>query len=154
MAFKGLKHCFPTPIPNCVTLQLNLYWLYAQAKGKKNHHIWEASKDSFILVFYDRKGRKYTIKFRQNSMNTFVGKLNREVCSYNFVIDKATISAWWWWCTPSMSALGRQRQMNLCEFKASLVSRASFRTVRATQRNPVSKTKQTKKLNSLFSWVW
>ena len=33
----------------------------------------------------------------------------------------------------------RQRQANLCEFEASLVYRASFRTVRATQRNRVLK---------------
>jgi hypothetical protein len=32
---------------------------------------------------------------------------------------------------------------NLCEFKASLVYRASFRTARATQRNPVSTTTTT-----------
>jgi hypothetical protein len=36
-------------------------------------------------------------------------------------------------------ALGRQRQVDLCEFKASLVYRVSVRTVRAAQRNPVSK---------------
>jgi hypothetical protein len=31
---------------------------------------------------------------------------------------------------------------NLCEFKASLVYRVNSRTASATQRNPVSKTKQ------------
>jgi hypothetical protein len=34
-------------------------------------------------------------------------------------------------------APGRQRQADLCEFKASLVYRLSFRTAKATQRNPV-----------------
>lgn len=29
------------------------------------------------------------------------------------------------WCTPSVSALWRQRQANLCEFKTSLVYRVS-----------------------------
>jgi hypothetical protein len=38
---------------------------------------------------------------------------------------------------------GRGRRIS--EFEASLVYRVSFRTVRATQRNPVSKNKQTKK---------
>ena len=38
---------------------------------------------------------------------------------------------------PFISALRRQRQVDLCEFGASLVYRVSFRTVRATQRNPV-----------------
>ena len=34
--------------------------------------------------------------------------------------------------------LRRQRQAELCEFEASLVYRASSRTARTTQRNPVS----------------
>ena len=51
-----------------------------------------------------------------------------------------------WWHTPFIPALGRQRQANLCEIKASLVYRVSSRTSRTTQRNPVSKqtNKQTK----------
>ena len=47
-------------------------------------------------------------------------------------------------------SIGRQRQADLCEFEASLVYRASSRTARATQRNPVSK-KQTNKQKYL-SW--
>ena len=43
-----------------------------------------------------------------------------------------------WWCTPLNPALGKQRQAELCEFKASLVYRASSRTAGTTQRNPVS----------------
>ena len=40
---------------------------------------------------------------------------------------------------PLIPALGRQRQVDLCEFKASLVYRESSRTARTvTQRNPVS----------------
>jgi hypothetical protein len=38
----------------------------------------------------------------------------------------------------------RQRQVDLCEFKASLVYRVSSRTVKATQRNPVLKNKTNK----------
>ena len=38
---------------------------------------------------------------------------------------------------PLIPALGRQRQVDLCEFKASLVYRVVSRTARATQRNPV-----------------
>ena len=41
-----------------------------------------------------------------------------------------------------MSALSRQRQVNLCEFEASLVYVVHFRPARATQRNPVSKRKE------------
>ena len=41
--------------------------------------------------------------------------------------------------------VGRQRQVDLCEFEASLLYRVSSRTARATQRSTVSKTnKQTK----------
>ena len=40
---------------------------------------------------------------------------------------------------PLIPALKRHRQVNLCEFKDSLVYRGSSRTTRATQRNPVSK---------------
>jgi hypothetical protein len=42
---------------------------------------------------------------------------------------------------PFISALGRQRQADLCEFEASLAFRASSKTARATQRNLVSKNK-------------
>jgi len=47
---------------------------------------------------------------------------------------------------PLSLALGRWRQVDLCEFEVSLVYKASFRITRATQRNPVlkNKTKQLK----------
>ena len=38
-------------------------------------------------------------------------------------------------------AFRRQRQADLCEFKANLVYIENFRTVRATQNDPVSKKK-------------
>jgi hypothetical protein len=40
---------------------------------------------------------------------------------------------------PLISVLRRQRQVDLCEFEASLVYRLSSRTARATQKNLVSK---------------
>ena len=43
-----------------------------------------------------------------------------------------------------IQTLRRQRQVDLCDFKDSLVYRVSFRTSRATQRNPVLKNKKTK----------
>ena len=40
---------------------------------------------------------------------------------------------------PLIPALGRQMQVDPCEFKANLDHRASFRTDKGPQRNPVSK---------------
>jgi hypothetical protein len=48
-----------------------------------------------------------------------------------------------------LEARGRQ----ISEFKASLVYKMSSRTARATQRNPVSKNKQTNKTNQNFEEV-
>ena len=49
----------------------------------------------------------------------------------------------WCWHTLLIPALRRQKPVDLWEFKASLVYRASFRAARAvTQRNPVSKKKK------------
>ena len=42
-------------------------------------------------------------------------------------------------CMPLIPVLRRQRQVDLCEFEANLVYSTSSMTVRATQRNPVSK---------------
>jgi hypothetical protein len=41
------------------------------------------------------------------------------------------LSAGWWWHTSLIPACKKQRQVILYEFEASLVYRASFRTVRA-----------------------
>ena len=51
-----------------------------------------------------------------------------------------------WWRRPLILALGRQRQVDLCEFKASLVYRASSRTAEATGRPCLEKTEKKKKL--------
>ena len=36
-------------------------------------------------------------------------------------VSKKKVIARWWWCTPLISTLGRQRQVDLNEFEASLV---------------------------------
>ena len=47
-----------------------------------------------------------------------------------------------------ISALRRQRQVDLYKFEASLVYRANFKRARATQKNPISKkTKKQKNKN-------
>ena len=49
-----------------------------------------------------------------------------------------------WWHTPLIPALGRQRQLDLCEFKASLVFRASSRTgSKATEKTCLKTTATT-----------
>ena len=51
-------------------------------------------------------------------------------------------------------ALKKQRQTDLCEFETSLVYRVSSRTgFRATQTNPVSKTKNKKIELSCVVWT-
>jgi hypothetical protein len=48
-------------------------------------------------------------------------------------------------CTLNPSTQGqdrRQRQVDVCEFKGSLVYRGSPRTARATQRNPALKRRE------------
>ena len=39
----------------------------------------------------------------------------------------------WWWCLPLIPVLGRQRQVDLYEFKDSLVYEVSSQAARATQ---------------------
>ena len=55
-------------------------------------------------------------------------------------------SARWWECIPLIPELRRKKQVDLCEFVASLVYRVSSRTARTvSQKNPVSKNKTKQK---------
>ena len=65
---------------------------------------------------------------------------NKKVIETNIPI-KNGLSAGSWWSILLIPALRRQRQEDLCDFKASLVYRVSSRTARTTQRNTVSKNK-------------
>lgn len=47
-----------------------------------------------------------------------------------------------WWYRSLVSALRRQSQADLCDFKASLVYRASFRTTTATERTLLQKVEE------------
>jgi hypothetical protein len=61
---------------------------------------------------------------------------------------KKTETAWRWWHIPLIPALGRQRQVGVCEFEASLVYRVSSRASKATQGNNVIENKKERKENS------
>jgi hypothetical protein len=50
-----------------------------------------------------------------------------------------------------VSALGRQKQVDFCDFQGSLVYGVNSRTARATLRNPILKNKQTNKQTSKIS---
>jgi hypothetical protein len=57
--------------------------------------------------------------------------------------------------TRLISALGRQRQADLCEFNACLIYRLSSRTTRAVaQRNPVSKNHHHRNNNNNYHCYW
>ena len=60
-----------------------------------------------------------------------------------FVLED-TVLSWQQWCIPLIPALSRQRQEDLCEFKANLVYTVSSRTARTTQRNLVLKKQNNK----------
>ena len=60
------------------------------------------------------------------------------------------ISNWTRWCTPLIPAFRKWRQVDLCEFKASLVYRVSSRIIRTTHRNPVSKNQNQPTKQKLF----
>ena len=49
-----------------------------------------------------------------------------------------------WWRTPLIPAPRKQRQMDVCEFEASLFYRVSSRTAKNTYRDAVSKQNKTK----------
>lgn len=51
---------------------------------------------------------------------------------------------------PLVPALGRQRQAGLCEFMVSIVYSASSRTVRVTERSPVSNSQNNTTTNKII----
>lgn len=63
---------------------------------------------------------------------------------YYLVLD-TTVSSWVWRHKPLDSALQRQRQMALCESEPSLVYIKNSGTVRATERDPDTKTNNNNK---------
>ena len=62
----------------------------------------------------------------------------------------------WWWRTPLILALGRQKQEDLCEFEASLVYRASPKTGSKVTEKPClrkRREKKRKRRSETLKWV-
>ena len=64
---------------------------------------------------------------------------------------KTQEEARWWWCKPLIPALGRQRQADLYEFKASLVYSMNSQKAPKLQRKPVLKTNNNNKKDLIIS---
>jgi hypothetical protein len=65
--------------------------------------------------------------------------LNTKTLLDFYVVLRMDVWAGELWHMPFIPALGRQRQVDLYEFEASLVYRTSSWSARATKKNPVSK---------------
>ena len=87
------------------------------AKGE-----WDAGSTGSSLVLHPTPVRRVLMQ------------LNRTYVSNG---SEKTKWAGQWGHTPLIPALRKQRQADLCEFRACLVYRVSSRTASATQRNPV-----------------
>jgi hypothetical protein len=65
------------------------------------------------------------------------------------------MSAWLWCCTPLRPALGRQRQVDRCEFEANLIYREFQNSQGYTEKPYLKKaSKQTNKKPKLFCLVY
>ena len=82
----------------------------------------------------------YTSHLIRNSMIDFVTKIDKQ--SNHWYLMQ--------WISSIKNPLGG-RQVDICEFEASLVCRVNSRTSKVTQRNPVLKNKQTNKDNAELS---
>ena len=99
----------------------------------------------FYLAWWVRSGRQ-TIHTEPTSWGLYSIVSHIPTCTFPHphLVNKRSSSQWW--CAPLIPALRRQRQVNLCEFEASLVYRTSSRTAKTvTQRNPVSKERRERK---------
>lgn len=82
-----------------------------------------------------------TVKILRSLPHPFRSHLRTRELLWSVISDgvknKHLTGQWWW--THLIPALRRQRQVDLYEFEANLVYRASSRTAKTTQWDPVSK---------------
>ena len=84
------------------------------------------------------------MEFESGLRETFISKVF--FLNHIQLKKKKGIKSRVWWHMFLILALGSQRQVDLCEFEASLVYIESSRTARTIiQRNPILKTKQQNK---------
>ena len=100
-----------------------------------------------LALFQTQKQNQQSLKLSSKPMKISSPLTQTRTWAIGCIMEVKVIKAIMarrWWYTSLVPALGRQRQGDLCEFEASLVYRASSRTARATQRNPVLKINKTK----------
>ena len=85
-----------------------------------------------IILQKPHPPQQLLLQKRENSSSGESPETDSEVLSQNKINQVG-----WWWHTTLIPALGRQRQVDLCEFQVSLGYRTNSRTARAvTQEKP------------------
>jgi hypothetical protein len=90
---------------------------------------------SVTRTYYIQNCQKWATFLKIQTKQWMMTTKKKSELRFMFIFSQAQ------WCTPLVPALRRQRQMDLCEFKASLVYIVSSRTAWTTQWEPVSKNK-------------
>ena len=90
------------------------------------------TKHAHGLGFYPQSHKIQKLHFETLATNKPKMKVRKE-----YPIIRKNLARQWWH-TPLISALGRQREEDLCEFEASLVYKASFRVARLLHRETLS----------------
>ena len=136
---------------------LNYYqmglWYWGILQFWKREWNVESSVTKGKINWWQEEKNDNTALYSRESQNLHLDlQIQLRILYHHDSLMQATIMKWldwkmeagWWWCTPLIPALRRQGR-HLCEFEASLVYKASYRTAsKATQRNPVSKNQKEK----------
>ena len=130
--------------------------LFSQNARKRNafaetsDNIAKAKVDICTVVEINKMLASGPVYRRKSRINGYVWRENHsELCPKDVSTQEETKGSSYfhikenidqvWWCTPSVPSLARQRQMDLHEFKASLVYIAHCRPVRAKYWDLVSR---------------
>ena len=143
----GLEECCAIPIasvqiPTCTEHIRHATHRIPDSKEGSNRR----AGDGWSLVSWGlascRLSRRHCLQ--RTSVESIVGHLmpssGLHICTCSHKCTN-THRGWAVWRTPLIPALWRQRQVDLCEFEASLIYRVSSRTAKVTQRNTFSNNK-------------